>query len=77
MGLPEDHPLKEGELISFENLTQEVQARLDQKKRLDSIAEQAEGLRVVGGIKGEDIKASVAAEIAQPASGESSETTVA
>ncbi|KAK4464917.1 putative mitochondrial histidyl-tRNA synthetase precursor [Cladorrhinum samala] len=77
MGLPEDHPLKEGELISFENLTQEVQARLDQKKRLDSIAEQAGGLRVVGGIKGEDIKASVAAETAQPASGESSETTVA
>ncbi|KAK3995415.1 putative mitochondrial histidyl-tRNA synthetase precursor [Cladorrhinum sp. PSN332] len=75
MGLPEDHPLKEGELISFDNLVQEVKARLDQKKRLDSIAERAEGLRVVGGIKGEDIKASVAAESAQPKSDE--ETVVA
>lgn len=56
MGLPADHPLKEGELISLENVTQEVQVRLDQKKRLDAITEQAEGLRVVGGIKGEDVK---------------------
>ncbi|KAK4166706.1 putative mitochondrial histidyl-tRNA synthetase precursor [Cladorrhinum sp. PSN259] len=76
MGLPDDHPLKEGELVSFDNLIYEVQSRLDQKKRLDSIAERAEGLRVVGGIKGEDIKASVAADTAQPASGKSSETVV-
>ncbi|KAK4226956.1 putative mitochondrial histidyl-tRNA synthetase precursor [Podospora fimiseda] len=75
MGLPDDHALKEGELISFENLEQEVKARLDQKKRLDSIAERAEGLRVVGGIKGEDIKASVVAEAVQPKTDE--ETVVA
>jgi histidyl-tRNA synthetase len=60
MGLPEDHPLKEGELISLDNLTEEVQLRLTRKKELDSIAQQAEGLRVVDGIKGEEVKAAVA-----------------
>ncbi|KAK5663364.1 hypothetical protein OQA88_3792 [Cercophora sp. LCS_1] len=53
MGLPADHPQKEGELISFEKLEEEVQQRLDLKKQLDSIARQAAGLRVVHGIKGE------------------------
>lgn len=56
MGLPEDHPLKEGELIDLKNLTKEVQVRIERKKQLDAIVEQAEGLRVVGGIKGEDVK---------------------
>ncbi|KAK4173583.1 putative mitochondrial histidyl-tRNA synthetase precursor [Triangularia setosa] len=56
MGLPEDHPLKEGELIDLKNLAKEVQVRIDRKKQLDAIVEQAEGLRVVGGIKGEDVK---------------------
>lgn len=77
MGLPADHPLKEGELISFENLEEEVQRRLTLKKQLDSIARQAAGLRVVHGIKGEDVKASadstpasVATEKPTPASSE-------
>lgn len=56
MGLPEDHPLKEGELIDLKNLTKEVQVRIERKKQLDAIVERAEGLRVVGGIKGEDVK---------------------
>nr|CDP23296.1 Putative mitochondrial histidyl-tRNA synthetase precursor [Podospora anserina S mat+] len=56
MGLPEDHPLKEGELIDLKNLTKEVQVRIERKKQLDAIVAQAEGLRVVGGIKGEDVK---------------------
>lgn len=59
MGLPADHPQKEGELISFENLEEEVQQRLDLKKQLDSIARQAAGLRVVHGIKGEEVKSTV------------------
>jgi len=58
MGLPNDHPLKEGELINLEELEAEVQKRLSLKKQLDSIARQAAGLRVVHGIKGEDLKAS-------------------
>jgi histidyl-tRNA synthetase len=57
MGLPEDHPLKEGELINLDNLAEEVQLRLTRKEQLDSITQQAEGLKVVDGIKGEDIKA--------------------
>ncbi|KAJ4297093.1 Cytoplasmic and mitochondrial histidine tRNA synthetase [Collariella sp. IMI 366227] len=69
MGLPEDHPLKEGELISLDNLVQEVNARLARKNQLDNIVEQAEGLKVVDGIKGEEVKAAAeaAVEAAQPA----------
>jgi len=58
MGLASDHPLKEGELISFENLEEEVQQRLSLKKQLDSIMVEASGLRVVHGIKGEDVQVS-------------------
>jgi histidyl-tRNA synthetase len=65
MGLPEDHPLKEGELISLDNLVEEVQARLARKQELDSIIQQAEGLKVVDGVKGEEVKA--AAETAETA----------
>ncbi|KAK4251975.1 hypothetical protein C7999DRAFT_27664 [Corynascus novoguineensis] len=65
MGLPDDHPLKEGELISLDNLIEEVKARLVRKQELDNITEQAEGLKVVGGVKGEEVKA--AAETAQSA----------
>ncbi|KAK1834835.1 putative mitochondrial histidyl-tRNA synthetase precursor [Podospora conica] len=57
MGLPADHPLKEGELISLDNLVAEAQQRLSLKKQVDSIARQAAGLRVVHGIKGEEVKA--------------------
>lgn len=64
MGLPDDHPLKEGELISLDNLVEEVQARLARKQQLDGIALQAEGLKV-DGVRGEEVKA--AAEAAQPA----------
>jgi histidyl-tRNA synthetase len=66
MGLPEDHPLKEGELISLDNLIEEVQARLTRKQELDSITQQAEGLKVVDGVKGEEVKAAAdTAQIAQ------------
>lgn len=69
MGLPEDHPLKEGELISLDNLVQEVKARIARKHQLDNIVEQAEGLKVVDGIKGEEVKAAAeaATEAALPA----------
>lgn len=53
MGLASDHPLKEGELISLDNLAEEVKQRIFHKKKLDSITRQAEGLRVVHGIKGD------------------------
>lgn len=58
MGLPEDHPLKEGELISLDNLIEEVKLRITRKEELDGLAQQAQGLKVVDGVKGEDVKAS-------------------
>lgn len=61
MGLPDDHPLKEGELISLDNLAEEVQTRISRKHQLDTITAQAEGLKVVGGVKGEEVKAAVEA----------------
>lgn len=65
MGLPEDHPLKEGELIDLENLVEEVKARLTRKQQLDELTQRADGLKVVDGIKGKEVKA--AAEAVQPA----------
>ncbi|TQS32094.1 hypothetical protein Golomagni_07600, partial [Golovinomyces magnicellulatus] len=56
MGLQDGHPEKEGILVSLEDMTKEVKVRLDRKKALESITQQAEGLKVVDGIKGEDIK---------------------
>lgn len=61
MGLPADHPLKEGELISLDKLEAEAQQRLSLKKQVDSIARQAAGLRVVHGIKGDEVKTGAAA----------------
>lgn len=52
MGLREGHPEKEGVLVDMSNLTAEVQHRLSRKKELDDLTRQAEGLRVVHGIKG-------------------------
>jgi histidyl-tRNA synthetase len=65
MGLPADHPLKEGELISLDKLEAEAQQRLSLKKQVDSIARQAAGLRVVHGIKGDEVKASAASGTAK------------
>lgn len=62
MGLPADHPLKEGELISLDKLEAEAQQRLSLKKQVDSIARQAAGLRVVHGIKGDEVKAASGTE---------------
>ncbi|KAK3383151.1 hypothetical protein B0T24DRAFT_36693 [Lasiosphaeria ovina] len=70
MGLPDDHPLKEGELISLKTLAEDVQQRITRKKQLDALTQKAEGLRVVHGIKGEEVKPaaadSTAAEFSQP-----------
>lgn len=64
LGLPEGHPLKDGELVEMVSLTSEVRKRLDRKHELDDISRGAEGLRVVGGTRGEDVKPDQAAETA-------------
>jgi len=52
-GLREGHPEKNGVLISMSNLVPEIKERLKQKAYIDGLAQEAEGLRVVGGVKGE------------------------
>jgi histidyl-tRNA synthetase len=70
MGLQEGHPEKEGVLVNLSDLVNEVKERLRRKAELDSLAVQAEGLKVVGGVKGnakepQDVPAPVgAAEVA-------------
>lgn len=51
MGLPEGHPEKEGIIVSLDEMCAEVKTRLQRKKDIDAVAQQAEGLHVVDGIK--------------------------
>ena len=55
MGLKEGHPEKDGVLVDLGTLTRDVIQRLDRKRELDEMTRQAEGLRVVHGIRGEDV----------------------
>ena len=78
LGLPDGHPEKDGVLIKLDDLENEVLQRLARKKALDDMTKQAEGLRVVRGIKGEDVKIEPTAESAeQPAPASSAEAPVA
>jgi histidyl-tRNA synthetase len=52
MGLQDGHPEKEGVLVDLKDLVSEVKRRLQRKATIDAITTQAEGLRVVGGIRG-------------------------
>ncbi|GKT83569.1 histidyl-tRNA synthetase [Colletotrichum tofieldiae] len=64
-------PRKDGELVDMASLVPEVQKRLSRKRELDGLARQAEGLRVVGGMRGEDIKPASASDkvLETPAAG--------
>lgn len=79
LGLPEGHPHKDGELVDMKNLVPEVQKRLARKRELDEISRKAGGLKVVGGLRGEDIdkaeakKEEPAAEAAAPAAAAATE----
>ncbi|KAK7432703.1 Cytoplasmic and mitochondrial histidine tRNA synthetase [Neonectria magnoliae] len=57
MGLQDGHPEKEGVLVDIKDMTREVKVRLQRKRELDEMTRQAEGLRVVHGIKGDEVKA--------------------
>ncbi|KAF7549390.1 hypothetical protein G7Z17_g6411 [Cylindrodendrum hubeiense] len=68
MGLQDGHPEKEGVLVDLKDMTREVKVRLQRKRELDEMTRQAEGLRVVHGIKGHEVKAAEApAAVEQPA----------
>ena len=62
MGLRDGHPEKEGILVDLKDMAQEVKVRLQRKKELDEVAKQAEGLKVVDGIRGEEVKTEAPAE---------------
>lgn len=57
MGLQEGHPEKEGVLVNLSDLVEEVRTRIRRRKELDGLVVGAEGLRVVGGMKGEEKEA--------------------
>ncbi|KAM0252062.1 hypothetical protein ACHAP5_001387 [Fusarium lateritium] len=53
MGLQDGHPEKEGILVAQSDMAKEIKIRLQRKRELDEMTRQAEGLRVVHGIKGD------------------------
>ncbi len=53
MGLRDGHPEKEGVLVDLNNVATEVKQRLKRKSDLEGLIQEAEGLRVVDGIKSE------------------------
>ncbi|CAN8098826.1 unnamed protein product [Discula destructiva] len=61
MGLLDNHPEKEGVNVAINDLPGEIRRRLDQIDRLDKMTISASGLRVVDGLRGEDIKVEEAA----------------
>lgn len=56
MGLSDTHPEKEGVLVAISDLSGEIRRRLDQMYRLEQLTQDASGLRVVDGMRGEDVR---------------------
>ena len=56
MGLRDGHPEKEGVEVSLDNLVADVKAKLNRRAELEDMTRQAEGLKVVHGIKGDEIE---------------------
>lgn len=52
MGLKDGHPEKDGVLVDTSRMAEELKYRIQRKRELESITIQAEGLKVVDGIKG-------------------------
>ncbi|RDL34725.1 Class II aaRS and biotin synthetase [Venustampulla echinocandica] len=53
MGLRDGHPEKEGVMVSLDDLVPEVRKRILRKSNLEELVQEAAGLKVVGGIRGE------------------------
>ena len=58
MGLRDGHPEKEGVEVALDNLVTDVKAKLARRAELEDMTRQAEGLKVVHGIKGEELEVS-------------------
>jgi histidyl-tRNA synthetase len=67
MGLREGHPEKNGVLVNLADIVPEIRQRLKRKANLDQLVQEAEGLRVVDGIKGEPEKLEGVPETEKPA----------
>jgi histidyl-tRNA synthetase len=67
MGLRDGHPEKDGVLVDLADIVPEIRQRLKRKANLDQLAQEAEGLRVVDGIKGEPEKVGDVPETEKPA----------
>jgi histidyl-tRNA synthetase len=67
MGLREGHPEKDGVLVNLADLVPEIRQRLKRKTTLDQLVQEAEGLRVVDGIKGKPEKTEDVPETEKPA----------
>ncbi|KAH8201883.1 hypothetical protein TruAng_003970 [Truncatella angustata] len=67
MGLSDGHPEKEGVLVDIANIAEEVKQRLARKKELDGLTMKAGGLRVVHGIRGDEVSAGETAAVAKQA----------
>ncbi|KAK9417077.1 hypothetical protein SUNI508_09095 [Seiridium unicorne] len=67
LGLSDGHPEKEGVLVNLANVAEEVKSRLQRKKELDEMTMKAEGLRVVHGIRGEEVSPGETAAAVEPA----------
>lgn len=52
-GLQPGHPEKDGVLVNVSDLVSEIKQRLQRKADLDSLTREADGLRVVDGVRGE------------------------
>ncbi|KAL7927747.1 hypothetical protein ACQKWADRAFT_317928 [Trichoderma austrokoningii] len=53
MGLKDGHPEKDGVLVDTSRMVEDLKYRIQRKRELESITIQAEGLKVVDGIKGD------------------------
>lgn len=62
MGLRDGHPEKEGVLVNLNEIAHEVKQRISRKKELDGLVGQAEGLKVVDGIRGGEISTEATTE---------------
>lgn len=69
MGLSDGHPEKEGVEVALDDLVSDVKAKLSRRETLEDMTKQAEGLKVVHGVKSEDVASEVEADGGAPVSG--------
>lgn len=59
MGLRDGHPEKEGVEVALDDLVADIKTKLSRRAALEDMTRQAEGLKVVHGVKAEDVASEV------------------